>query len=268
MLLETAPDYCKKDQQIVGAACSQNPSAIQFVDYDLQAIYLHYVVSAINKDEEMYNKIHPRIRGEIERILEELSEQPEKAFTEMNYKFRGLKKIALAAVISDGLLLNELINDLNDDYEVVLEAVRENPMALEFASSRLKDDESIVLTAISLNPNALKFASQRLKNDENFIIKGIMIDPFCIIHATTNIKRIIFQDLNENHIRLIEFLIKIYLKTHESIIPKSVRLQVFRNLINMSDDEIKNIIENELSSSETRYLPESNSTDDKVKIKG
>ena len=51
------------------------------------------------------------------------------------------------------------------DREIVLEAVKQNGHALEYASAALKDDREIVLEAVKQKGVALFFASAALKND-------------------------------------------------------------------------------------------------------
>ena len=45
-----------------------------------------------------------------------------------------------------------------------LEAVKQNGMALEYASKEFKADKEVVLAAVMQNPRALKFASEELRN--------------------------------------------------------------------------------------------------------
>ena len=78
-------------------------------------------------------------------------------------KFNALKKIK-----KDGLELNNF-KELQNDKEVVLAAVQQNGLALEFASDKLKADRKVVLAAVQQNGNALKLASQQLKNDRELV---------------------------------------------------------------------------------------------------
>ena len=257
MKLENAPAFCRYDNTVAEVACTQNPLAVQFTDYEFQTYYLEFVVDAINIDKEIYDKIDPEIRREIDEAMTALSENPSKAFEEMNFKLRRLKMIDLVAVTGDGLLLKELDSDLRDDFDIVFEAIKQNPLALEYASNRLKDNEFIVLTAISINPNAFKFASLRLRNDEDFVKKAHLIDPFSVIHATTSAKRTIYQDLSDNQIGIIDLLMKLYLITHEPIIPKGLRLDLFYKSINTTKEEIETLLKRERVLFDDKHLLES-----------
>ena len=50
------------------------------------------------------------------------------------------------------------------DREIVLEAVKQDGYALEYASAALKDDREIVLEAVKQDGEALKYASAGLRN--------------------------------------------------------------------------------------------------------
>ena len=69
----------------------------------------------------------------------------------------------------NGSLLKDLHADLQNDKEVVLQAVKahgassaSSGLALEFASEALRNDKEVVLTAVGYNGHALQFASERL----------------------------------------------------------------------------------------------------------
>ena len=70
----------------------------------------------------------------------------------------------------NGSLLKDLHPDLQNDKEVVLQAVKargassaSSSLALEFASEALRNDKEVVLTAVRYNAHALRFASETLK---------------------------------------------------------------------------------------------------------
>jgi hypothetical protein len=62
-------------------------------------------------------------------------------------------------------------DELKDDKELVLEAVKKNGASLMWASSSLKDDKDVALTAVLQNPCAFSYISERLKNDEYFLLE-------------------------------------------------------------------------------------------------
>jgi len=73
------------------------------------------------------------------------------------------KEEVLYAVKNNGLALQYASKKLRNDREVVLHAVTENGYALKYASDQRKDDKEIVVTAIGINYNVLKLASIGLR---------------------------------------------------------------------------------------------------------
>ena len=76
----------------------------------------------------------------------------------------------------NGSLLKDLHPDLQNDKEVVLQAVKargassaSSSLALEFASEALRNDKEVVLTAVRYNAHALRFASETLKGDKEVV---------------------------------------------------------------------------------------------------
>ena len=57
--------------------------------------------------------------------------------------------------------------ELRNDKEVVLEAVKKYGDALQFASEELRNDKEVVLEAVKENGNAIKYASPELQEDED-----------------------------------------------------------------------------------------------------
>ena len=53
----------------------------------------------------------------------------------------------------------------NSSREIVLRAVKQDGLALEYASYELKADRKVVLAAVKQNGDALKYAANELKAD-------------------------------------------------------------------------------------------------------
>ncbi|MBQ7453031.1 MAG: DUF4116 domain-containing protein [Clostridia bacterium] len=78
------------------------------------------------------------------------------------------KEDALRLVNRLGNKLYRLSAKWRDDEDVVLEAVKSYPLALEYASARLKKNKQIVLEAVKGNPRALSFADETIYDDDNW----------------------------------------------------------------------------------------------------
>jgi hypothetical protein len=56
--------------------------------------------------------------------------------------------------------------ELQNNKEVVLEAVKQNGCSLLFASKELQEFKKIVLVAVKQNGSSLKYSSEQLRNDK------------------------------------------------------------------------------------------------------
>jgi hypothetical protein len=79
------------------------------------------------------------------------------------------KDIVLAAVHQNGMAL-QFAGEWNDDIEVVLAACDNTPEAFRFASVRLKDDKELVLHVTKYIAFPLAFASLRLRDDPDVVL--------------------------------------------------------------------------------------------------
>ena len=75
-------------------------------------------------------------------------------------------------VTRDGLLLKDL-GIARKDNRVVTAAVRQNGLALRFASPELRADEGIVVTAVSKNGMALKYAAKEFRSDRAMVLEAV-----------------------------------------------------------------------------------------------
>ena len=87
------------------------------------------------------------------------------------------KNVVLEVVKQNGLALQFASEKLQDDKNVVLEAVKQNGWALAYASENLRDDKDIVLEAVKQNEWALQFASEELRIDKDIQIAAGIIEP-------------------------------------------------------------------------------------------
>jgi len=60
-------------------------------------------------------------------------------------------------------------NQLQNNKNIVIEAVKQNGLVLQLISNELKNDKDVVLQAVKQNGLSLKYASEELKNDIDFL---------------------------------------------------------------------------------------------------
>ena len=71
---------------------------------------------------------------------------------------------------NDYFSLADADEKLKADKEVVLAAVKQNGLALEYADKKLKADKEVVLAAVKQDADALRFADKKLKADKKIVM--------------------------------------------------------------------------------------------------
>lgn len=105
-----------------------------------------------------------------------------------NKKFNADKEIVLAAVKNDGLALEYACEELRADREIVLTAVKNDSLALRFACEKFKSDREIVLAAVKKNGYALEYASNKLKTDKEVVFVAIKDGWASLEYASDELK--------------------------------------------------------------------------------
>jgi tetratricopeptide (TPR) repeat protein len=96
------------------------------------------------------------------------------------------KKIALEAVKNVGMSLEMTV--WQDDEEVVLEAIKQCPLSIRFASDRLKDTKSVALDAVGRNGTVLRFL-QNWSKDPDIVALAVKTTPKSLKFASPDLKR-------------------------------------------------------------------------------
>jgi len=73
--------------------------------------------------------------------------------------------------------------NMKNDFDIVLEAVKNNGLSLQFASIELQNNYTIVLEAIKQNSFALQFASIELQNNYTIVYKAVQKNNNSIRYA-------------------------------------------------------------------------------------
>lgn len=118
---------------------------------------------------------------------------------------------ALACVRANGLSL-EGCAGFNNDYEVVLAAVQQNAMALQFASSQKRATRELVLAAVTLNGHALQYASNDLRGEADIVCTAVQVFGECLEHVSGTLKN------NQNDGRYRDLFLKA-LETNAYVMP-------------------------------------------------
>jgi hypothetical protein len=96
-------------------------------------------------------------------------------------QFNNDKEIVLAAVSNEGMALQFASRQLQNDKEVVLAAVHQNGLSLRYADDFCEDKE-VVLAAVHQNGLAIKWASLDLQNDKEVVLVAVNQDGLAFNH--------------------------------------------------------------------------------------
>ena len=99
------------------------------------------------------------------------------------------KEIVLEAVKQNSNALEYANEELKNDKEVVLETVKKNGYALYYSSEELKNDREVVLEAVKQNGNALLYASEELKNNKEFMLEAVKQNGYALKFAHEDLRK-------------------------------------------------------------------------------
>jgi len=75
---------------------------------------------------------------------------------------------------------------LRNDRDFVLAAVKQNGMALKYASANFQADRDFVLAAVKQDGTALVYASAMLRNDRDFVLAAVKQNGMALKYASAN----------------------------------------------------------------------------------
>jgi hypothetical protein len=101
---------------------------------------------------------------------------------------REHRRLILAAVAINGLLLQHASAELRADRDVVLAAVACRGPALRYASVELRADRDVVLAALASNGCALWYASPQLRADRDVVLAAVANDGCALLHAAAELR--------------------------------------------------------------------------------
>ena len=102
------------------------------------------------------------------------------------------KKKAMEEIKKDGYNIKYVSPYLQDDPEIVLLAMEEEPdVAIEYASPRLKNDSELVMRAVQSSSYgaALAYAGDIPKNDKDIVLTAIRKNPMRVQDASPRLKK-------------------------------------------------------------------------------
>ena len=107
---------------------------------------------------------------------------------EIGVSLQSNKEVVVKAIKQNGLTLEYAADALKADKEIVWFAIEQNPISLKYVSKKLRADKEIVKFAIEQNPTLLMYASKNLQQDIDLFKLVIKQNPDSLMHASEELK--------------------------------------------------------------------------------
>ena len=152
-----------------------------------------YVGIAVAKDTSIYANLSDELKKStllVQTVFAEDKFQGHELLIN-DQALRSNAKLVMAAVQQDGVALEYASDNLKDNPEVVIAAVQEKGLALMYASDNLKNNLKVVMAAVQENGVVLSFASDNLKNDYDVVMAAVKENGEALRFASDNVLRAI-----------------------------------------------------------------------------
>ena len=103
-------------------------------------------------------------------------------------EFQNDKELVLMAVQQDGLELQFASPELRRDKDIVLAAVQHNGQALRFAGPELRNTKEIILAAVQQDGSALRYASPELRNTKPIVMTAVVQHGLTLEYASKELQ--------------------------------------------------------------------------------
>ena len=170
--LDYASENLKNDKEVVLAAVKQNGNALEYASENLKS-NKEVVLAAVKQIGDALEYASENLKNDKEVILAAVKQNGDALFY-ASKELQADKQLVLEVFKSKGEFFNWHVLDhvsenLKNDKEVVLAAVKQSGYALEYASENLKNDKEVVLAAVKTDSDAIGYASKKLQADKDVI---------------------------------------------------------------------------------------------------
>lgn len=148
-----------------------------------------------------------KLVDEKEQLLEAIGYNAHSATTLKfaSEELRNDKDFVLKAIRRNEYALRYASERLRDNKDFILEAVKQSGFNLKYASERLKHDKEIILTAVKKNSYALEYAPKRLRDDREFILEAVKNNGLALKYASEELKddkEVVLEAVKDNGLAL------------------------------------------------------------------
>ena len=117
-----------------------------------------------------------------------LNELRKVALKTASEELKNNPEVVLAAVKKDYHALQYAGEELKSNPEIIMEAVKQNGLALQYASEELKSNLEIVMEAIKQNYKALEYTSDEVKSNPEIMLEAVKQDYHALQYARGDLK--------------------------------------------------------------------------------
>lgn len=190
-LIEDAPEHFLDDKDCAIAAIKRKGHhALQVISERLKDDK-EVAIEAINYQPLCYNYISDRLQYDKDIVLLVLKDESE--MKNIPECFTNNKEVMLdffnQRILNPQSLQNlqYVSDDLKDDLEVVMSAIKQDPLNLQFAGKRFKEDKNLAMLALQ-NKGSLEFLSEELKNDREVVLLALKNNGSQLQFASNRLK--------------------------------------------------------------------------------
>lgn len=189
--LQNLSDRLKDDFDVMSAAIEHNPNAFEYAGPKVKDNKT-LAMKAFRKDGMgfLLREASPRLRDDMDVVLCAITAD----WQALHYASDRLKDdiaVVSVAVYGNGRSLEYVSDRLKANKRLGLLGMTHGPdggYGLAFLSEELRDDKEIVLCAVRNTADALKYASDRLKNDPEVVTAAVMKNYYSLEHASEGLR--------------------------------------------------------------------------------
>ena len=150
---------------------------------------LEFVKEVIKLDADIFNLI-PRKFQEDKEICKELLNINGKVLQFVNEDFKKDKEIVIAAINNYPINIQYASNEIKNDEEIARMVVCKFYQGdfLKYFSEELRNNKDFILDAVKFDGKALEWVSEELKNDKDVVLKAIENYPIVIQYASDELR--------------------------------------------------------------------------------
>lgn len=221
----------------ISKAVSKNPYILKYTKYSSDA---HFMINLIKFDQQMFNYAHEILLDNEEFVSQCLPFIEDKGLLSLiSPRLKQIRDFILPLVSVRGYELRFAGSLLQDDYEIVMTAIKSSSNAIVYASERHRNNRDLVIESIKRFPSYTRVDLSKFSADKSLFKEILSFNGEFIQHASEELR----NDLELAQIA-IESNVKSFIYFGQSL--KSnydfVLTNIQRNaaIIAQMDDEIKN----------------------------